>query len=125
MRKNPKKKRVATSGTTIAFGSHGLKVESAGEITSNQIEAGRRTLARFVQKTGKVWVRVFPDKPLTQKPPEVTMGGGKGDPAKYVTDVKAGRIIFEVDGLPDEKAKEALRAAGSKLPLKTRIISRL
>ena len=124
MRKNPKKKRVATSGITVAFGSHGLKVERAGEITANQIEAGRRVLSRFVQKTGKVWLRVFPDKPLSKKPPEVTMGGGKGDPAKYVVDVKAGRVIFEVDGLPGEKAKEALRSAGSKLPLKTRIISR-
>jgi len=77
MRRNPKKKRVATGGVGIAFGSHGLKAETAGEITSNQIEAGRRAIARYVQKAGKVWVRVFPDKPLTQKPPEVTMGGGK------------------------------------------------
>lgn len=125
MRKNPKKKQVSTQGSVLSFGSCGLKTEEAGELTSNQIEASRKVLMRYVQKVGKVWIRVFPDKPLTQRPPELTMGGGKGDPHIYVAPVKPGKIIFEIDGIPEEKAKEAFKKAGSKLPIKTKFVSRI
>jgi len=124
MRRNPKKKQVATKGATIAFGSFGLKAEVPGEISSQQIEAARRAMTRTVQKTGKIWIRIFPDKPITKRPPEVTMGGGKGDPAGYVAQIKSGRILFEIDGVSQVLAKEALRKAGSKLPIKTKFISR-
>lgn len=124
MRKNPKKSQVSTQGVSVSFGSYGLKTEESGEITSNQIEASRKALMRYVQKTGKVWIRIFPDKPLTQRPPEVTMGGGKGDPHIYVAVIKPGKILFEVDGIPEESAKEALRKAGSKLPVKTKFVWR-
>lgn len=124
LRKNPKKKRVATSGTTVAFGSYGLKAGQMGEITSNQIEAARKTLTRYTQKTGRLWIRIFPDKPLTKRPPEVTMGGGKGDPAGYVAPVKIGRVLFELDGVPFAAAKEAFKKAASKLSVKTRFVSR-
>ncbi len=124
MRKNPNKKQVATRGTTVAFGSYGLKAEQFGEISSNQIEATRRALVRFVQKTGKVWIRIFPDKPLTKKPAEMGMGKGKGDPNIYVAEVKPGRVLFEIDGLSENDAKEAFRRAASKLSVKTKFVSR-
>ena len=124
MRRNPKKKSVATSGTYLAFGSHGLKSEERGEISANQIEAARRTLTRFIQKTGKVWIRVFPDKPLTKRPPEVTMGGGKGDPSIYVVEVKPGRVLFEIDGVDAKVARGAFKRAASKLSVRTKFVSR-
>ena len=124
MRKNPNKKMVASRGISIDFGSYGLRAEEWGEINSGQLEAGRKVLSRFAQKTGKVWIRVFPYKPITQRPPEVTMGGGKGDPSGYVAEIKPGRIIFEIDGIPEETAKTALRRAGSKLPIKTKFVAR-
>jgi large subunit ribosomal protein L16 len=124
-RVNPLKKRVATSGTRLNFGSFGLKADEAGEISAKQIEAGRRVLSRAVQKTGKLWIRIFPDKPITSKPPEVGMGKGKGDPVGYVAEVKVGRIIFELDGVTASLAKKALRQAGFKLPIKTSFISRV
>jgi len=124
LRKNPNKKQVATSGTTIAFGSYGLKASEAGEISSNQIEAVRKTLTRYTQKTGRVWIRIFPDKPITKRPPEVTMGGGKGDPAGYVAPIKIGRMLFELDGVAPDMAKEAFRKAASKLPVKAKFVSR-
>ncbi len=124
MRVNPKTKQVATRGNTVAFGSFGLKAEEPFWIKSNQIEAARKVMARFVQKTGKIWIRIFPDRPITSKPPEVGMGGGKGDPVGYVAPVKAGTVLFEIDGVPENIAKEALRKAGAKLPLKTKVISR-
>lgn len=124
MRKNPSKKQVATSGASLSFGSYGLKAEEPGEISSNQIEAVRRVLSRATQKTGKVWIRIFPDKPITKRPPEVTMGGGKGDLAGYVSPVRPGRILFEIDGVDDSLAKDAFRRASSKLPIKTKFVSR-
>jgi large subunit ribosomal protein L16 len=124
MRKNPKKLKVETRGTTLAFGSFGLKAEEARWLTSQQIEACRKALARYTQKSGRVWIRIFPDKPITSRPPEVTMGGGKGDPSGFVASVKPGRILFEIDGLSEETAKEALQRAAGKLPIKTRIIIR-
>ncbi|MEK7503182.1 MAG: 50S ribosomal protein L16 [Patescibacteria group bacterium] len=113
-----------TKGTSLAFGAFGLKAEEAKWINSRQIEAARKAMSRFVQRGGKFWIRIFPDKPITKKPPEVTMGGGKGDPVGYVFPVRPGRIIFEMDGISRKDAEEALRKAGAKLPIKTRFISR-
>ncbi len=124
MGKNRNKPGVATRGTKLNFGSFGLKAEEEKWITSQQIEACRKAMTRYTQKSGRVWIRIFPDKPITRRPPEVTMGGGKGDPAGFVVPVKPGRILFEIDGLPENLAKEALRKAGAKLPIKTKIISR-
>ena len=123
-RVNPKKIGVETRGITLSFGSQGIKATTAHRIRSNQLESARKVLARSVNKVGKVWIRVFPDRPFTQKAAEVPMGKGKGDPEGYCFAVKPGRIIFEIDGLGDAAAKEALRKAGTKLPVKTKIISR-
>jgi len=123
-RSNPKKARVATRGTTVAFGSFGLKSEKVGRITSNQIEAARKVASKSIGKTGRIWIRIFPDRPFTSKPAEMGMGKGKGDPSGYVAEVKPGTIIFEIDGVSDAEAKEALRKAGAKISVKTKIISR-
>jgi large subunit ribosomal protein L16 len=119
-----KRKLKETKGTSLAFGAFGLKAEEAKWINSKQIEAARKAMSRFVQRGGKFWIRIFPDKPITQKPPEVTMGGGKGDPVGYVFPVRPGRIIFEMDGISRENAVEALRRAGAKLPIKTKFVGR-
>ncbi len=124
MRKNPNKEMVATKGVSVSFGSYGLKTSEAGEITSNQIEAARRALTRFTQKTGKIWIRIFPHKPLTKKAAEVGMGKGKGDPDRFVAEVKPGRVLFELDGVSEDVAKEAFRRASSKLAVKTRFVIR-
>jgi len=113
-----------TRGITVAFGSYGLKAMTQARVTSNQIEAARRALSRSAGKSAKVWVRVFPDRPFTRKASEVGMGSGKGDVAGYVFDVRPGRIIFEVDGAPEQMAREALRKAGTKLPLAARVVER-
>ncbi len=123
-RLNPKRITPDTRGLSLSFGSFGLKSESAFRLTSNQIESARKAMTRALGKTGKVWIRVFPDRPYTSKPPEVGMGKGKGDPQGYCFQVLPGRVIFEVDGAEEPIAREALRKAGTKLPLKTRIISR-
>lgn len=124
MRKNPKKVGPDTRGVTVAFGSFGLKVLGPARIRSNQIEAARKVLSRSIGKTGRLWIRIFPDMPYTSKPAEVKLGKGKGDLQGYVAAVRAGRIIFEVDGTTDDVAKEALRKAGTKLPIKTKIVAR-
>ena len=116
--------RIATRGTTLAFGSFGIRAYGTAEITARQIEAARKALSRYVQKGGRMWIRIFPDKPITRKPPEVGMGKGKGDPAFYVAPVEPGRILFEVDGISKENAYEALAKAGSKLSVKTKIVAR-
>ena len=113
---------VETRGTTLAFGSFGLKAETAAWVNSRQIEAARRTISNFMKREGKIWIRIFPDKPITKRPPELTMGGGKGPVDHYIFAVKPGRILFEMDGVTPEIAKEALRLAGHKLPVRTRII---
>lgn len=113
-----------TRGTELAFGSFGLKAESAAWVNSRQIEAARRTISNFIKREGKVWIRIFPDKPITKRPPELTMGGGKGSVDHYVFPVKPGRMLFEMDGVKPEIAKEALRLAGHKLPVKTRVITK-
>lgn len=124
MRRNPKKASVETRGTTVVFGSFGLKAVSSGRIRSNQIEAARKVLSRSSGKGGKVWIRIFPDMPYTAKPPEVGMGKGKGDPQGYCFPAKPGRLLFEVDGVSEDMAREALRKAGTKLPVKTKIVAR-
>ncbi len=113
-----------TRGITVAFGAYGLKAMTPARITSNQIEAARRALSRASGKTAKIWIRVFPDRPFTRKAAEVGMGSGKGDVAGYVMEVRPGRILFEVDGTTEAQAREALRKAGTKLPMKVRIIVR-
>ncbi len=123
-RVNPEKKQVATRGITLSFGSHGLKATSIARVSSNQIEAARRAMARHLGKTGRAWVRVFPDRPETKKGGELPMGKGKGDPYRFVAVVKPGRILFEVDGIDDTAAREALRKAGTKLPIKTTVVKR-
>ena len=124
-RRNPERlMRPETRGITVAFGSYGLKAMTQARITSNQIEAARRALTRAAGKSAKVWVRIFPDRPFTQKAAEVGMGSGKGDVAGYVVDVRPGRVLFEVDGAPEQMAREALRKAGTKLPLKGKVVSR-
>jgi large subunit ribosomal protein L16 len=124
-RKNPKVlARPETRGITVAFGSFGLKAMTPARVTSNQIEAARRALSRAGGKTAKVWVRIFPDRPFTQKAAEVGMGSGKGDVAGYVCEVRPGRVLFEIDGAPEQIAREALRKAGTKLPLTARVVAR-
>lgn len=124
MRKNPKKVGADTRGVTVAFGSHGLKAMGQARIRSNQIEAARKVVSRSVGKTGRLWIRIFPDMPYTKKPAEVKLGKGKGDLEGYVAAVRPGRILFEVDGVTEAVAKEALRKASTKLPVKTKIVAR-
>lgn len=124
-RKSPEKlARPDTRGTTVAFGSHGLKATTAARLTSNQIEAARKVLTRVTGKGGKMWIRVFPDRPITNKPAEVGMGSGKGDPKYFVFEVRPGRVLFELDGVEDKAAREAMRLAGGKLPMKTSVVTR-
>lgn len=124
MRHNAKKPKVATRGITVAFGSHGLKAVTHARVRSNQIESARKVIARNLGKTGKSWIRIFPDKPFTQKPPEVKLGKGKGDPVGYEVEVWPGRVLFEVDGVTEEVAIKALTSAAKKLPLKAKVVAR-
>lgn len=124
-RMHPEKVGVASRGITLSFGSHGLKSMSYARVRSNQIEAARRVISRSLGKSGRVWIRIFPDRPFTQKGAEVPMGKGKGELQGYEAEVQPGRIIFEVDGVTDAAAKEALRKAGMKLPLTWRVVSRV
>ena len=115
----------ATSGQNLAFGEYGLKAVEPERVTARQIEAARRALTRHMKRAGRVWIRVFPDVPVTKKPLEVRMGSGKGTPELWVARVKPGRILFEIDGVPVQVAKEALALAAAKLPIKTRFIERI
>lgn len=124
MRVNPKKIKIATRGITVAFGSHGLKAITSARVRSNQIESARKVIARSLGKTGRSWIRIFPDKPFTQKPPEVKLGKGKGDPVGYEVQVWPGRVLFEVDGVTDAIAVDALIKAAKKLPLKAKVVTR-
>ncbi len=117
-------KKVATRGTKLQFGSYGLRSLSGSRVFSNQIEAARKVVSRTLGKTGRYWIRIFPDRPITGKPAEVGMGKGKGDLQAYCFEVEPGRIIFEVDGVSEAVAREALRKASCKLPVTTRTISR-
>jgi len=116
---------VASSGHTLAFGQYGLKALEPERVTARQIEAARRALTRFMKRAGRVWIRVFPDVPVSKKPIEVRMGKGKGSPELWVVRVKPGKILFEVDGSPQPIAREALTLAAAKLPIKTRFIERI
>lgn len=118
-------RKTETRGATLAYGNFGLKAQSGAWLNGRQIEAARRVISNFIKREGKVWIRIFPDKPVTQKPPEVTMGGGKGDVKEFVFPVRPGRILFEMDGVAPEIAKEALRLAGHKLPVKTKIVAKV
>ncbi len=111
-------------GATVAFGEYGLKALEAAWITNKQIEAARVALTRYIKRGGKVWIRIFPDKPVTVKPAETRMGKGKGNPEYWVAVVKPGRVLFELEGVPLDLAKEALMLAGRKLPIKSRFVSR-
>ncbi len=112
----------ATSGTQVAFGTFGLKTLEGGEISSRQIEAARRAMTHYVKRGGKIWIRIFPHMPVTAKAAEVPMGSGKGSIDKYVATLKAGTVIFEMDGIPSASAKEAMRLASQKLPVKCRFV---
>jgi large subunit ribosomal protein L16 len=118
-------KGVATSGIDLAFGQFGLKAMEPERVTARQIEAARRALTRHMKRAGRVWIRIFPDVPVSKKPLEVRMGSGKGAPELWVVRIKPGRILFEVDGIPVQLAKEALALAAAKLPIKTRFVERI
>src|SRR6195256_1704198 len=118
-------KGLATSGASLAFGEYGLKPTERERLTARQIEAARRALTRHMKRAGRVWIRVFPDVPVSKKPLEVRMGSGKGAPELWVVRVKPGRILFEIDGVPLTIARESLALAAAKLPIKTRFIERI
>jgi large subunit ribosomal protein L16 len=119
-----RKRKKETRGIYLSFGSYGLQSLESAWITSAQIEAARKSIAKELKKGGKSWIRIFPDKPVTKLPPEVTLGGGKGNVDHYVVPVKPGRILFEIDGVSREVAFKALKDAGHKLPVKTKIIDK-
>lgn len=115
---------VATRGTEVSFGQYGLKATAAGFITSRQIEAARRALTRHIKRGGKVWIRIFPDKPITKKPLEVRQGKGKGSVEYWVAVIQPGRVLFEMEGIPADMAKAALKLAAAKLPMTTNFVTR-
>ena len=117
-----KRRQVETRGLELSYGQFGLKAMGSAWLTSKQLEAGRKTITNFLKRSGQLWIRVFPDKPITLQAPEKTLGGGKGSVDHYVFPIKPGRIIYELDGVPAETAKEALRLASFKLPFKCKII---
>ena len=119
-----RRNRPDTRGITVAYGSYGLKAITPSRVKSNQIEAARRVISRTMGKTGKSWIRIFPDRPVTRKSAETPMGKGKGDPDHYVFEVRPGRILFEIDGVPEEVAREAFRKANAKLPLQAKFVRR-
>lgn len=115
---------VATRGNYLAFGDYGLQSQSNERVTSRQIEAARQAMTRYIKRGGKIWIRIFPHTPVTRKPQDVKMGGGKGNPEFFVAKVKAGTVMFEMKGVAPEVAREAMRLASHKLPVKTRFITR-
>lgn len=114
----------AKGGTKVSFGEYALKATSRGRITARQIEAARRAITRSVKRGGKVWIRIFPDKPVSKKPLEVRMGGGKGNVEYWVAQVQPGRVLYEIEGIPEDQARDAFRLAAAKLPVKTTFVSR-
>ena len=116
---------IATRGNRVAFGEYGLKATTRGRLTARQLEAARRTLSRHIKRGGRVWIRVFPDKPISQKPAEVRMGNGKGNPEYFVCEIQPGKIIFEMDGVDAALAKEAFTLAAAKLPFRTTSVHRM
>ncbi|WP_129359327.1 MULTISPECIES: 50S ribosomal protein L16 [Micrococcaceae] len=121
---HPKRSGVAKGGTTVSFGEWGVQALAPAYVTNRQIEAARIAMTRYIKRGGKVWINIFPDRPLTKKPAETRMGSGKGSPEWWVANVKPGRVVFELAGVSDEVAKEALRLAIHKLPMKARIVRR-
>jgi large subunit ribosomal protein L16 len=118
-------KGVATSGTTLNFGAYGLKATEPGRVTARQIEATRRAITRHIKRAGRVWIRIFPDVPVSKKPTEVRMGKGKGSPEYWMVRIQPGKVMFELDGVPEELAREAFERGAAKLPIKTKFITRL
>ena len=118
-------KGVATRGAKVSFGEYGLKATTRGRLTARQLEAARRTLSRHIKRGGRVWIRVFPDKPISRKPAEVRMGNGKGNPEYFVCEIQPGKIIFEMDGVDAALAKEAFALAAAKLPFRTAAVHRM
>ncbi len=114
----------ATRGNTVTYGSYGLQALESGWIKSNQIEAARIAMTRYIKRGGQVWIKIFPDKPVTEKPAETRMGSGKGSPEYWVAVVKPGRVMFEIDGVPEETAREAMRLASHKLPIKCKFVAK-
>jgi large subunit ribosomal protein L16 len=119
-----RRRGIATRGATVAFGQFGLQTLDPAWITNRQIEAARVAMTRHIKRGGKVWIRIFPDKPVSKKPAETRMGKGKGNPEEWVAVVKPGRVMFELEGVDDKTAREALKLAAAKLPVRTRIVSR-
>ena len=115
---------LATRGNTVAFGEFGLKSTDRGRLTARQIESARRAISRHVKRGGRIWIRVFPDKPISQKPAEVRMGNGKGNPEFYVAEIQPGKMLFEIVGVPEALAREAFALAAAKLPLRTNFATR-
>lgn len=114
----------AYRGSEVSFGDFGLQATECGRLTARQIEAGRIAMTRYVKRGGKVWIRVFPDKPITKKPAETRMGKGKGNPEMWVATIKPGRVIYELEGVPEEVAREAMRLASHKMPMPTKFVQR-
>jgi large subunit ribosomal protein L16 len=115
---------LATRGASVSFGSYGLKATSRGRLTSRQIEAARRAMTRHIKRGGRIWIRIFPDKPVTKKPAEVRMGKGKGSVEFYVAEIQPGKVLYEMDGVEENLAKEAFKLAAAKLPLAVKFVSR-
>lgn len=117
-------KGIATRGTKVSFGEYGLKAIGRGRITARQIEAARRAMTRHIKRGGRIWIRIFPDKPISQKPAEVRMGNGKGNPEYFVAEVRPGKVIYEMDGVDEALAREAFALAAAKLPIETTFVVR-
>ncbi|MBE9608946.1 MULTISPECIES: 50S ribosomal protein L16 [Chitinilyticum] len=115
---------IATRGNAVSFGTFGLKAVARGRLTARQIESARRAITRYIKRGGRVWIRVFPDKPISRKPAEVRMGGGKGSPDYYVAEIQPGKVIYELDGVAEPIAREAFRLASAKLPFAVTFVSR-
>ncbi|HLT26881.1 MAG TPA: 50S ribosomal protein L16 [Zeimonas sp.] len=118
-------KGLATRGATVAFGEYGLKATGRGRLTARQIEAARRAMTRHIKRGGRIWIRIFPDKPVSKKPAEVRMGSGKGNPEFYVAEIQPGKVLYEMDGVNEALAREAFRLAASKLPIGTVFVARM
>ena len=118
-------KGVATRGSKVSFGEYGLKAITRGRLTARQIEAARRAMTRHIKRGGRIWIRIFPDKPISQKPAEVRMGNGKGNPEYWVAEIVPGKVLYEMDGVDEPTAKEAFRLAAAKLPLATTFVQRM
>ena len=116
---------IATRGNKVSFGEHGLKAISRGRLTARQLEAARRAMSRHIKRGGRIWIRVFPDKPISSKPAEVRMGNGKGNPGYFVAEIQPGKVLFEMDGVTESLAKEAFALAAAKLPFRTVVVQRM